>query len=210
MATRARRKETIREQDLLEAARKLFSQKGFASTTVSDIVREAGVAQGTFYLYFESKAAVVQRLLRMFDQLVEEEAAARVDDDQHPAETVRARVRAVFRASARHADLLRMLFLDPSIGVAELIRSDRTAREQRMQAAAQVLRAGMTSGAIHKMEPNLTARLVFAIVEAAVVEWILHGSDTDPEEFAEGLAQILIHGIVKRSEPVTPEQRSSV
>jgi AcrR family transcriptional regulator len=210
MATRARRKETTREQDLLEAARKLFSQKGFASTTVADIVREAGVAQGTFYLYFESKAAVVQHLLEMFDQLVQEEAAARVDESQSSGEIIRARVKAVFHASAKHADLLRMLFLDPSIGVADLIRSDRTAREERMQTAAQVLRAGMASDNILEMDPNLMARLVFAIVEAAVVEWVLHGSDTDPEEFAEGLAQILIHGIVKRSAPVTPEQRSSV
>ncbi|MGA1863063.1 TetR/AcrR family transcriptional regulator [Deferribacter thermophilus] len=40
---------------IIEAAIKIFAQKGFWKTKVSDIVREAGVAQGTFYLYFKSK-----------------------------------------------------------------------------------------------------------------------------------------------------------
>lgn len=40
---------------IIEAALKLFEDKGYHQTKVSDIVREAGVAQGTFYLYFQSK-----------------------------------------------------------------------------------------------------------------------------------------------------------
>ena len=57
---------------------------------------------------------------------------------------------------------------------------------------------------------TLAARLIFATVRGTVVEWVLHGSDTDPEEFAEGLAQILTHGLVKRPEAVALEQRSKV
>lgn len=44
-----------RRADLIKAALKLFRKKGFSDTAVSDIVNEAGVAQGTFYLYFGSK-----------------------------------------------------------------------------------------------------------------------------------------------------------
>lgn len=210
MRTRPRRKETSREQQLLEAARKLFSQKGFASTTVSDIVREAGVAQGTFYLYFDSKSALIQRMLKTFEQLVQDEVTASRDDSRSPTERIRDQVKAVFHASVKHADLLRTLFLDPSIGAAELIRTAQPGREQRVQATAQVLRAGVASGDLHELDPDLAARLVFAIVRAAVVEWILDGSDTDPEEFAEGLAQILIHGLVKEPSSVAVKQRSNV
>jgi AcrR family transcriptional regulator len=210
MPTRPRRREASREQELLEAARRLFSQKGFANTTVSDIVREAGVAQGTFYLYFHSKAALVQRLLKMFDDLVQDEVAASGDDSLSRAERIRTQVKAAFHASAKHADLVRMLFLDASIGVAELIQTARPTTEQRMQAAAEVLRAGIASGEFHEMDSTLAARLVFAMVRGAVVEWVLHGSDTDPEEFAEGLAQILIRGLVKTPRAVALQQRSKV
>ncbi|ULL14403.1 TetR/AcrR family transcriptional regulator [Paenibacillus sp. H1-7] len=41
--------------NMIEAALKLFEEQGYHQTKVSDIVREAGVAQGTFYLYFQNK-----------------------------------------------------------------------------------------------------------------------------------------------------------
>ena len=40
---------------LLKTAFRLFTEKGFSKTTISDIVQEAGLAKGTFYLYFQDK-----------------------------------------------------------------------------------------------------------------------------------------------------------
>ncbi|NOU92368.1 TetR family transcriptional regulator [Paenibacillus sp. LMG 31456] len=44
-----------KKESIIEAALKLFEEQGYHTTKVSDIVRQAGVAQGTFYLYFKSK-----------------------------------------------------------------------------------------------------------------------------------------------------------
>lgn len=49
---------------LLEAARKLFAKRGYARTGVTDITRQAKVAQGTFYLYFPDKKAILRELVR--------------------------------------------------------------------------------------------------------------------------------------------------
>ena len=43
---------TVTRRTETEEVRKVLREKGYDSTTVSDIVKEAGVAQGTFYLYF--------------------------------------------------------------------------------------------------------------------------------------------------------------
>jgi len=51
--------EAQRRKQILDAARSVFGDKGYESATISDIVKRAGVAQGTFYLYFDSKKAVV-------------------------------------------------------------------------------------------------------------------------------------------------------
>lgn len=48
---------------LLTAAVEVFAAKGYTATRVSDIVGQAGVAQGTFYLYFRSKQAIFEELL---------------------------------------------------------------------------------------------------------------------------------------------------
>jgi AcrR family transcriptional regulator len=44
-----------KKEGIIQAALKLFENEGYHTTKVSDIVREAGVAQGTFYLYFKGK-----------------------------------------------------------------------------------------------------------------------------------------------------------
>lgn len=62
MARRTRGTEE-RRAELLEAARRLFVRDGFAEASVSRIVREIGVAQGTFYYYFASKEAALDALL---------------------------------------------------------------------------------------------------------------------------------------------------
>jgi len=48
-----------RRAELVSAAAAVFARRGVANTAVSDIVKAAGVAQGTFYLYFDSKDAAI-------------------------------------------------------------------------------------------------------------------------------------------------------
>jgi AcrR family transcriptional regulator len=48
---------------MLEAAMTVFSTKGYASSSVEDIIKEAAVARGTFYLYFESKRTAFEQVL---------------------------------------------------------------------------------------------------------------------------------------------------
>jgi AcrR family transcriptional regulator len=63
---RTRKSPEDRRRDLLEAAAKVLAERGVASTTVSDITEAAGVAKGTFYLYFDSKDHVIAALRERF------------------------------------------------------------------------------------------------------------------------------------------------
>jgi len=65
-----------RRAELVSAAAAVFARRGVANTAVSDIVKAAGVAQGTFYLYFDSKdAAVLAVVERIADAMIEKTAA---------------------------------------------------------------------------------------------------------------------------------------
>jgi AcrR family transcriptional regulator len=71
MVARPRADRTARQAELITAAARVFAERGVANTTVSDIVKAAGVAQGTFYLYFDSKDEIVLAVVRqMGDQLL--------------------------------------------------------------------------------------------------------------------------------------------
>jgi AcrR family transcriptional regulator len=67
--TRQERKESIakmRKQEILDAALKVFSNKGFAEATTAEIAREAGVAEGTIYKYYRSKRELLVAVVKTF------------------------------------------------------------------------------------------------------------------------------------------------
>src|SRR5579862_10002636 len=62
--TRWTRRKKDRPAEILDAALKIFAQKGFAAARMDDIAKESGVTKGTIYLYFENKEAVFKSLVR--------------------------------------------------------------------------------------------------------------------------------------------------
>lgn len=54
----------------MDIAEQLFLEKGYDDTLVSDIVNQAGVAQGTFYYYFKSKEAVLDEITDKYIQII--------------------------------------------------------------------------------------------------------------------------------------------
>ncbi|PGD98195.1 TetR/AcrR family transcriptional regulator [Bacillus wiedmannii] len=52
-----------RRKEILETAERLFLTKGYTKTTVNDILKEIGIAKGTFYHYFKSKEEVMDEVI---------------------------------------------------------------------------------------------------------------------------------------------------
>lgn len=61
--TKVEKKKHLKENQLFNAAFELFTTKGIKDTAIDDIVRKAGVAKGTFYLYFNDKYDIVNKLI---------------------------------------------------------------------------------------------------------------------------------------------------
>lgn len=68
-ARRASERRESRRAYILDTALKVFARSGYHQTRISDIIEAAGIARGTFYLYFESKSAI---FLELLDELVVE------------------------------------------------------------------------------------------------------------------------------------------
>ncbi|RWR15256.1 TetR/AcrR family transcriptional regulator [Siminovitchia fortis] len=69
-----------RKTEILNAAEMLFTAKGYSETTVNDILREVGIAKGTFYYYFQSKEEVMDAIVQRFiDKGVEAAKAIAAD-----------------------------------------------------------------------------------------------------------------------------------
>lgn len=71
-----------RRNEIVDVAEKLFKSKGYAHTTIEDIIQEIGIAKGTFYYHFASKADVMNAVvMRIVDRMVAD-AMRIVKDDQ--------------------------------------------------------------------------------------------------------------------------------
>ncbi len=58
----------LRRKQILEAATRVFAEKGYHRATTKDIARAAGTAEGTLYLYFANKSELLIALMEDFDQ----------------------------------------------------------------------------------------------------------------------------------------------
>ena len=95
-----------RRTELAAGALRLWAERGFDQTSVAAIAAEAGVSKGTFYLYFESKDALLEDVLRR-NSLVPH-IQQLVDDLQHRSleEAVRGFVRGAWRHLCDHRELV--------------------------------------------------------------------------------------------------------
>lgn len=181
-----RQRQSDRRSELLSAARAVFARKGFEDATVAEIVSRAGVAQGTFYLYFPGKdslaGAFAQTLAERFAELAEERTAR-----SRSFETALARV---FEAAYVVAEEYRDVFQVANRGL-ELVDDmdewlERTAQSREW--LEQFLRHWQQQGAIdRRIRPAVTARVLRDSLDRAAKAFILFGDRNYGRELAEML-----------------------
>src|SRR5580692_346381 len=100
-----------RRQQILNVARDVFAKRGYHAAKIEDIVNAAGVARGTFYLYFEDKRAIfeeiVDRLLVRFGMAIQ-----RVDVVGDVTDQVRANIRRIVHLLLEDKLTTKMLLSD--------------------------------------------------------------------------------------------------
>lgn len=104
-----------RRTDILSAAKHVFAERGYHTTTIADIAREAGLSYGSIYWYYESKEALFHELMSAEAGALREhidEAVARVTLAGGPAGPFKAAVRATLEFYDADRALVTLLFRD--------------------------------------------------------------------------------------------------
>lgn len=74
-----KRKKQLKEKELFLAAYSLFLEKGIEKTSIDDIAKNAGVAKGTFYLYFNDKYDLLDKLILQKSNEIIKDALAKTN-----------------------------------------------------------------------------------------------------------------------------------
>ena len=149
-----------RLQDLLDAALTVYTDKGVAGATVQEITERAGVAKGTFYLYFESKAHAVGVLWERYVNGLLDIAERTLDrsDGAGIQAAISAFIASLTDHALAHTELHRIVYRSADAVALELCRA---VNEQVVTRLAEAIERGVRAGTLHATNPQLTARLLY-------------------------------------------------
>ena len=183
--TRWTRRKQARPAEILEAALKVFAQKGFAAARMDDIAKEAGVTKGTIYLYFENKEAVFKSLVRETVGTTIGAVAADVQTYQGSARFLLRMV--VTRMAQMLVDSEKVVLPKIVIGettnfpwLAEFYRFEVI--EPGLQLLTALIERGIAQGEFRKLPAAHVARMCVAPVLLSAI-WRVTFAHLDPEPY---------------------------
>ena len=189
-----------RRRQLLTAATAVFARRGYRAAGISDIVSEAGVARGTFYLYFESKAQVFLAIADDFYDRLEMAIAGSGAGVPANSTDGRSFLRASFHRWFEFFHLHRLAAtvmlkegaaIDPRFdrGIAELRQSAYTHFAERVRRFQQV---GMLRPSL---SPDIVAHLQVGMFEELVKAFVLNTEHPDIDGLADQMADFEWNGV---------------
>ncbi|ORV19081.1 TetR/AcrR family transcriptional regulator [Mycobacterium celatum] len=117
--TRTRRRRAVSDEDksarrdeIMAAAKKVFARKGFHATTIADIAKQAGLAYGSVYWYFDSKDELFHALMAVEEQALRAHVSAAVAAPADGVEPFRTAVQATLEFFEADKATVRLLFRD--------------------------------------------------------------------------------------------------
>ena len=165
---------------ILDAAVRVFAAQGYDASRVGDIAREAGVAYGLVYHYYDSKEAVLEAVFReAWGRLLAAVALAEATSED-AAEQLELVVKIVLRAWRDDPDLVRLL-------VREVTRNPHIQDEldeigQAFASLERMVRRGQDDGTFRSgLDPRLASWMLYGALEEVLTGWVLGQLPDDAE-----------------------------
>jgi len=207
---RALRARDQRRKALLKAATRVFARKGYWSASISDIIRAAGVARGTFYIYFRSKQDIFAAIVNDFRE--EEKSLIRADEQDPPVtrENLRARTR---------TSLLRWLeFYFRNLDAAKIVVRDANMIDPSAARKRDAIRRAVESAVVRNfahrqklglygrsVSPELASHFMLGMFDEIAATLLQHARRPDLGTLADQYVDFLLHGMLPRSVPTRAE-----
>ena len=193
-------KDRGKHDQIIEAAVKVFAKKGFYNAKVSEIAREASVADGTIYLYFKNKDDI---LISLFEEKMHswiEKVEAVLSDVEDPLEKLRAFV-------AQHLWMIKDDKYIAEVMQIELRQSSKFMRRyepvkylEYLDLIGKIIEEGKQVGAIRQdVIPAIAKRAIFGALDEMLLYWVLAKKPKySLEQSVEQISHLFIDGLRER------------
>ncbi|HBF13774.1 MAG TPA: hypothetical protein DDW49_10405 [Deltaproteobacteria bacterium] len=180
-----------REELILISALKVLARQGYAATCVADIIDEAQVARGTFYLYFKSKQDLFHALLDgFFTQINSEFTKISADvflNEIDPANNLRQQLTGIISTLTKNRLLAELIFKQVHTLEADCQAKISLFLDQTTQVIESTIQARVRSGEFRFVNAKSAARSIIGSVKEAVFHWLTR----EPFEFEQNLSGMI-------------------
>ncbi|MGD2016297.1 MAG: TetR/AcrR family transcriptional regulator [Desulfobacterales bacterium] len=181
---------------ILEAAVKVFARQGFYQSTVAQIAREAGVADGTIYLYFKNKDDILVNFFQYKTKQVFERFRVEVNRAENSLDKLHNLIRRHLAEFQRDRDMA-ILY---QVGTHQI---DRLAEDQIREMSkmyqdliSEIVEAGQQEGRIRKdLYVGLVKRFILGGVDEVINTWLHSEREYDLVSMADPLVELFVRGI---------------
>ena len=191
---------TVRRTQILEAATRVFAKKGYHRATTKDIAREARIAEGTIYLYFENKSELLIGLMEHLDQATTQSPDLKAGLELSPRALLTKRLEDDLAQLGPNFDLL--LAILPEVMADPLLRPQfyKSIIEPALTGLIEHMQARQERGEINLSNLPMAVRIFIASMLGMEMLHILGDEAVreawkDPAQLAEYMAQVLFDGL---------------
>jgi AcrR family transcriptional regulator len=188
-------------QRILEAAERVFGEKGYFPASITEITREAGVAQGTFYVHFKSKREAFNELFEALGQRVRHTAAAAVVGATNRVEAEERGLEAYFDFVNEHPNWYRIVRQAEFVDAAAFRKYYR----KLLSGYQRGLRAAMVRGEIQSTDPETLAFCLMGVADLIGMRWPYWTGQPIPRHAFDAMMRFIRHGIVPAGRQASTE-----
>jgi TetR/AcrR family fatty acid metabolism transcriptional regulator len=187
----------IKHERILRAATEVFANKGYFEARMTDVAKQAEVADGTLYLYFEGKEHLLMSIFddvlgRFIDRLQQE--ISELDD---PVAKLRVMVRLHLETLGRDPALAQVLQIETRHSRRFMSVFTRGKLGEYLNLLRTIIEEGQESGAFRRdINPGLATNVVFGAVDELVMSWVLTDQAGDLTRQVDPILGILTRGLL--------------
>ena len=163
---------------ILQAAIEVISEKGLDQTSIADIVKRAGVAQGTFYLYFPSKKDLIPAIAEDLLSLTLEKIKGETKKKNGFWEIIQTLIDENFELTKSYKEVIILCY--SGLAIVHSMEKWETIYTPYYNWLEEVLRSAISKGEIiSEIDINWTARLIINLIENAAERFYIAEEDRD-------------------------------
>jgi len=194
-----RKSKAERRRELLDAARDTFVEKGFQAATIDDIVAQAAVARGTFYLYFRDKRAVFEALVDAFLARIGRcVKSIDLSDPTPPVAQLHANIRRIVVLALEEPTIVKLALYDATGLDPELDEKIQAFYEGLRSLIDESLEEGQALGMVRGGDRRVMVAIGLGGLKEVLVEAVSGRVEADPDQITAEIMLFLAGGLLSR------------